>query len=189
MGSRWSARFSWIRSKYLSSDDLMRCLNNFVRLLRCLVLESDTCLKYGYRNIQFHYHSSNRILCLSQELALYGEFTIHETLLYFGWISGLTTEAVAEKTDYLLNLLQLPDASRFVKSLSGGQQRRMSLAAALLHEPELLILDEPTVGVDPVLRKNIWDHLVELTTSGKRTVIITTHYIEETRQAHMVNFL
>lgn len=99
----------------------------------------------------------------------------------------MTTEQVEEKTDYLLKLLQLPDASRFVKNLSGGQQRRVSLAAALLHEPELLILDEPTVGVDPVLRKNIWDHLVDLTSTGKRTVIITTHYIEETRQAHMVS--
>lgn len=53
-------------------------------------------------------------------------------------------------------------------------------------EPELLILDEPTVGVDPVLRQSIWDHLVHITSSGKRTVIITTHYIEETRQAHVV---
>lgn len=123
----------------------------------------------------------------SKELALYGEFTIQETLIYFGWISGMTTVQVEEKTDYLLKLLQLPDASRFVKNLSGGQQRRMSLAAALLHDPELLILDEPTVGVDPVLRKNIWDHLVDITSTGNRTVIITTHYIEETRQAHMVS--
>lgn len=81
----------------------------------------------------------------------------------------MTTVQVEEKTDYLLKFLQLPDASRFVKNLSGGQQRRISLAAALLHEPELLILDEPTVGVDPVLRKNIWDHLVEITSTGKRT--------------------
>lgn len=99
----------------------------------------------------------------------------------------MTTVQVEEKTDYFLKLLQLPDASRFVKNLSGGQQRRMSLAAALLHDPELLILDEPTVGVDPVLRKNIWDHLVDITSTGTRTVIITTHYIEETRQAHMVS--
>ncbi|KAF4529688.1 hypothetical protein B566_EDAN010774, partial [Ephemera danica] len=65
----------------------------------------------------------------------------------------------------------------------GGQKRRVSLAAALLHDPELLILDEPTVGVDPVLRQRIWDHLVQITVRGNTTVIITTHYIEEARQA------
>lgn len=54
-------------------------------------------------------------------------------------------------------------------------------------EPELLILDEPTVGVDPIIRKAIWDHLVNITSTGKKTVIITTHYIEETRQAHVVS--
>lgn len=70
---------------------------------------------------------------------------------------------------------------------SGGQQRRVSFAAALLHDPELLILDEPTVGVDPLLRQSIWDHLIEITKDGSRTVIITTHYIEETRQAGMVS--
>lgn len=127
-----------------------------------------------------------RIGYMPQELALYGEFTLRETLIYFGWIAGMQTDQVDERIDFLIKLLQLPNSSRFVKSLSGGQQRRMSLAAALVHEPELLILDEPTVGVDPVLRKSIWDHLVEITNTGGRTVIITTHYIEETRQAHMV---
>lgn len=118
---------------------------------------------------------------------MYGEFTLRETLIYFGWIAGMTTSAVDEQIDFLIKLLQLPNSSRFVKNLSGGQQRRMSLAAALVHDPELLILDEPTVGVDPVLRNSIWNHLVELTSKGNRTVIITTHYIEETRQAHMVS--
>lgn len=56
----------------------------------------------------------------------------------------------------------------------------------MITEPELLILDEPTVGVDPIIRKSIWDHLVNITNTGKKTVIITTHYIEETRQAHVV---
>ena len=81
----------------------------------------------------------------------------------------------------------LPDADRLVKTLSGGQQRRGSLAATLVHEPELLILDEPTVGVDPLLRQNIWNHLVEITKTGRTTVIITTHYIDEARQAHLVS--
>lgn len=67
--------------------------------------------------------------------------------------------------------------------------RRVSLAAALLHSPELLILDEPTVGVDPVLRQGIWDHMVEIVKNGNTTVIITTHYIEETRQAHVIGLM
>lgn len=65
----------------------------------------------------------------------------------------------------------------------------MSLAAALIHEPELLILDEPTVGVDPLLRQVIWDYLVEITKFGGATVIITTHYIDETKQAHLVGIM
>lgn len=99
----------------------------------------------------------------------------------------MTTEQVEAKLGFLVNFLMLPDADRLVKNLSGGQQRRVSLAATLVHEPELLILDEPTVGVDPLLRQNIWDHLVEITKHGRTTVIITTHYIDETRQAHLVS--
>lgn len=71
---------------------------------------------------------------------------------------------------------------------SGGQQRRVSFAVALMHDPELLILDEPTVGVDPLLRQSIWNHLVQITKDGNKTVIITTHYIEEARSAHTVSF-
>lgn len=62
----------------------------------------------------------------------------------------------------------------------------MSLAAAILAEPELLILDEPTVGVDPILRQSIWDHLVHITKDGNKTIIITTHYIEETRRVAII---
>lgn len=72
---------------------------------------------------------------------------------------------------------------------SGGQQRRVSFAAALIHDPELLILDEPTVGVDPLLRQNIWNYLVQICKDSNKTIILTTHYIEEARQAHSVYLL
>nr|XP_026498762.1 ABC transporter G family member 23 isoform X3 [Vanessa tameamea] len=130
-----------------------------------------------------------RIGYMPQEVALFGEFSIRETMIYFGWIAGMTTKEVDEKVDFLVSLLQLPNPTRQVKNLSGGQQRRVSLSAALLHDPELLILDEPTVGVDPVLRQSIWDHLVEITKGGRTTVIITTHYIDETKQANIIGLM
>ncbi|KAL6262618.1 hypothetical protein P5V15_005411 [Pogonomyrmex californicus] len=130
-----------------------------------------------------------RVGYMPQEIALYGEFSIRETFIYFGWCAGMTTEQVDEKLDFLLKFLQLPSENRFVKNLSGGQQRRVSLAAAILADPELLILDEPTVGVDPILRQSIWDHLVHITKDGNKTIIITTHYIEETRQAGIIGLM
>lgn len=78
---------------------------------------------------------------------------MRESLIYFGLIAGMSRGDIEDRIEFLLKLLNLPNASKFINTLSGGQQRRMSLAVALLHEPELLILDEPTVGVDPVLRQ------------------------------------
>ncbi|XP_045455513.1 ABC transporter G family member 20 [Melitaea cinxia] len=130
-----------------------------------------------------------RIGYMPQEVALFGEFSIRETMIYFGWIAGMSTKEVEERIDFLISLLQLPNHTRQVKNLSGGQQRRVSLAAALIHDPELLILDEPTVGVDPVLRQSIWDHLVDITKGGRTTVIITTHYIDETKQANIIGLM
>ncbi|XP_020289827.1 ABC transporter G family member 23 isoform X2 [Pseudomyrmex gracilis] len=130
-----------------------------------------------------------RVGYMPQEIALYGEFSIRETFIFFGWCAGMTTEQVEDKLEFLIKFLQLPSENRFVKNLSGGQQRRVSLAATLLADPELLILDEPTVGVDPLLRQNIWDHLVHITKDGNKTIIITTHYIEETRQASIIGLM
>jgi ABC-type multidrug transport system ATPase subunit len=89
---------------------------------------------------------------MPQELALYGDFTIKETLTYFGRIYKLKNAFVDSQLKFLSKLLDLPPSDRYIKTMSGGQQRRVSFAVALFHEPELLILDEPTVGVDPLLR-------------------------------------
>ncbi|XP_056644234.1 ABC transporter G family member 20 isoform X2 [Diorhabda sublineata] len=130
-----------------------------------------------------------RVGYMPQEIALYGEFTIKETMMYFGWIFGMESKEIYERLQFLLNFLDLPSQNRMVKNLSGGQQRRVSFAVALMHDPELLILDEPTVGVDPLLRQSIWNHLVHITKDGNKTVIITTHYIEEARQAHTIGLM
>ncbi|KAL0277482.1 UNVERIFIED_CONTAM: hypothetical protein PYX00_004744 [Menopon gallinae] len=130
-----------------------------------------------------------RVGYMPQEIALYGEFSIKETMMYFGWIFGMDTSEINDRLQFLLNFLDLPSQNRLVKNLSGGQQRRVSFAVALMHDPELLILDEPTVGVDPLLRQSIWTHLVQITKDGNKTVIITTHYIEEARQAHTIGLM
>uniref|UniRef100_A0A3B4VBQ0 ABC transporter G family member 23-like n=1 Tax=Seriola dumerili TaxID=41447 RepID=A0A3B4VBQ0_SERDU len=126
---------------------------------------------------------------MPQELALYNEFTISDTLTFFGRIHGLTSKETQARMDFLVDFLDLPQKQSLVRNLSGGQRRRVSLGAALLQNPELLILDEPTVGVDPVLRAKIWQHLVEIVKTGKVSVIITTHYIEEARQANVVGLM
>ena len=108
---------------------------------------------------------------MPQEICLYMEFTIQETFQYFGRLQRLSKDLLEKKQIALLDLLDLPEASRRVAALSGGQKRRLSFAVALLHNPKLLILDEPTVGVDPVVRARIWSHLQSLTTSGKLTSI------------------
>uniref|UniRef100_A0A0P6D4K9 ABC transporter G family member n=1 Tax=Daphnia magna TaxID=35525 RepID=A0A0P6D4K9_9CRUS len=126
---------------------------------------------------------------MPQELALFGNFTIKETLFFFGGIYRLKATFINSQCEFLSKLLDLPPCDRYVKTLSGGQQRRVSFAVALFHEPELLILDEPTVGVDPLLSHSIWNHLVRQSAEHGRTVIVTTHYIEEARQAHTIGMM
>merc|ERR1719481_1024237 len=96
---------------------------------------------------------------------------------------------IKTRVEFLRSLLELPPDGRTVGTLSGGQQRRVSLSVSLLHDPELLILDEPTVGLDPLLRQKIWNHLLQLAKISSKTIIITTHYIEEARHATRVGLM
>ncbi|KAL1467463.1 hypothetical protein MTO96_042165, partial [Rhipicephalus appendiculatus] len=126
---------------------------------------------------------------MPQELALYNAFTIEETLQFFARLYFMDPQQCKERTEFLVGLLDLPDPKRLVSYLSGGQKRRVSLAVSLIHSPPFLILDEPTVGIDPVLRKSIWSHLKTLSERDNMTVMITTHYIDEARLAGTVAFL
>ncbi|XP_011700769.1 PREDICTED: ABC transporter G family member 20-like isoform X2 [Wasmannia auropunctata] len=130
-----------------------------------------------------------RVGYMPQEISLVGEFSVSGALYYFGRINGLDDEEIEIRQKFFMELLQLPPANRLVKNMSGGQQRRVSLAAAILHKPELLILDEPTVGLDPILRENIWTYLIQITQEEGVTVLITTHYIEETKDASRIGLM
>ncbi|BES95310.1 ATP-Hypothetical protein cassette sub-family A ABC1 member [Nesidiocoris tenuis] len=125
---------------------------------------------------------------MPQEIGLFKEFTIKETLTFYGRIFGLNGKAVKTRSAELTAFLELPDWQCLIGKLSGGEQRRVSLAVALLHKPSLLVLDEPTVGIDPLLSMNVWQFLQEATREGV-TVILTTHYVEEARMANMVGLM
>jgi ABC-2 type transport system ATP-binding protein len=114
-----------------------------------------------------------------QEVALYPDLSARENLAFFGRLQGLGQARLARRVDEVLELVGLADrADERVEDYSGGMQRRCNIGAALLHEPELLILDEPTVGVDPQSRNAILTGIAELQ-SGGMAVLYTTHYMEE----------
>ena len=114
-----------------------------------------------------------------QDLAVYDELSALQNLRYFGALYHLTGAALAARVDWALGVVGLRDrAGDPVKHYSGGMKRRLNLAAGLLHEPELLFLDEPTVGVDPQSRNHIFETVKQLGKSGM-TVVYTSHYMEE----------
>ncbi len=108
--------------------------------------------------------------------------TVRENLLVYGRYFGLPRAVIRERTDQLLDFVQLTDrASDMVEPLSGGMKRRLTIARSLINEPDILILDEPTTGLDPQARHVVWDRLFRLKQRGV-TLILTTHYMDEAEQ-------
>jgi ABC-2 type transport system ATP-binding protein len=120
-----------------------------------------------------------RVGLVPQDLALYDELSAWSNLQLFGGLYGLEAEALRQRADETLTLVGLAERrDDRVKTFSGGMKRRLNIAGALLHDPDLILLDEPTVGVDPQSRNAIFDNLVTLKRRGK-TLLYTTHYMEE----------
>lgn len=116
---------------------------------------------------------------MPQEDGVYQDLTGKENLDFFGALYGLKGEKLQKRTEEMLALVELTqDKDKRVSKYSGGMKKRLSLAIALIHNPEIIILDEPTVGIDPVLRKKIWDQFDALTAQGK-LVIVSTHVMDE----------
>jgi ABC-2 type transport system ATP-binding protein len=114
-----------------------------------------------------------------QELALYAELTARENLRFFGELYGLRGALLRQRTDEVLQAVGLEDrADQRVDTFSGGMKRRLNLGAALVHEPRLLLLDEPTTGVDPQSRNHIFEEIRRVNRAGV-TIVYTSHYMEE----------
>jgi ABC-2 type transport system ATP-binding protein len=121
----------------------------------------------------------SRLSYMTQEISVYDDLTVQENIRYFARMAGKfgkSTQTVASRA--LLAVDMSAKTNVLVRNLSGGQKQRVSLAIALIGEPELLVLDEPTVGLDPVLREQLWDLFRQLAQDGK-TIIISSHVMDE----------
>jgi len=123
-----------------------------------------------------------RLGVVPQEGNLDNELTVRENLLIYGRYFGLPREECARRADELLEFVQLADRGRdLVEPLSGGMKRRLTIARSLINEPDLILLDEPTTGLDPQARHLLWDRLYRLKQRGT-TLVLTTHYMDEAEQ-------
>ncbi|HEY7600379.1 MAG TPA: ABC transporter ATP-binding protein [Candidatus Limnocylindrales bacterium] len=133
----------------------------------------------GQQPRRFSRSTRERIGYMPQQLVLYPELTARENVDFVGALFGMLPLRRHRRTEQVLRLVQLWDVrDRLVAQMSGGMQSRVALACALVHDPELLILDEPTAGIDPLLRQEIWSELRRLRDAGV-TVLVTTQYVSE----------
>ncbi len=126
---------------------------------------------------------------MSQKFSLYRDLTVEENLDFYGRVYGLRGAHLARRKRYALGMADLKDQKHTLTSeLAGGWKQRLALGCAILHEPKLLFLDEPTAGVDPISRRVFWDLLYELAGQGA-TVFVTTHYMDEAERCKDLAFI
>lgn len=152
-----------------------------ISMIASLIAPSAGDVRLNGKSVLKHPNEIRKVLgIVPQEIALYPELTAFENLKFFGRIYGLKGEALSRRVQEVLKLLGLEDRQKdLVKTYSGGMKRRINIGAALLHQPEILIMDEPTVGIDPQSRSYILDTVRKLNEEKGMTVLYTSHYMEE----------
>jgi ABC-2 type transport system ATP-binding protein len=123
---------------------------------------------------------------MSQKFSLYDDLTVEENIEFFGGVYGVPQAQLKARRDYVLKMAGLEDKRKTMTNLlAGGWKQRLALGCAILHEPPILFLDEPTSGVDPIARRNFWQLIYQLSAAG-HTVFVTTHYMDEAEYCHRV---
>jgi len=151
-----------------------------ISMISGLLRPDSGCVKVGEADVWTEPARAKAMMGVApQELAIYEELTARENLEFWGQVAGLKGNDAKQRATELLDLLSLADrAKHAVKTYSGGMKRRINIGCALMHRPKLLLLDEPTVGIDPQARSNILELVRQLSRDGA-AVLYTTHYLEE----------
>jgi ABC-2 type transport system ATP-binding protein len=123
---------------------------------------------------------------MSQKFSLYDDLTVDENIEFFGGVYGVTPADMPARREYVLRMAGLEDkCTTMTRLLAGGWKQRLALGCAILHDPPILFLDEPTSGVDPIARRSFWDLIYQLSAAG-RTIFVTTHYMDEAEYCHRI---
>jgi len=130
-----------------------------------------------------------RIGYMSQRFSLYEDLTVRENIRFFGGVYGLSRDRISRRMAWVLRMAGLEGREdSLTRELSGGWKQRLALGCAILHEPEILFLDEPTGGVDPVSRREFWELIQELSHLGT-TILVTTHFLDEAEYCHTLTLI
>jgi ABC-2 type transport system ATP-binding protein len=143
----------------------------------------------GYDVYKHTNEIKNNIGYMSQKFALYDDLTVKENIMFFGGIYGLKRKDIKEKTDILISELGLENvANSLVEDLPLGWKQKLSFSVALLHDPKIVFLDEPTGGVDPITRRQFWEMIYKTANEGT-TIFVTTHYMDEAEYCDRVSIM